>query len=1132
MPFAQDEAGQWWEVDAAGNPIAPAGAAASPQGRVFTLPRNPKEVAAEARQAAQDARQSNRDAQGDADRAADNARADRSLALQEAAAAQKAAEANPVLSPDERNEVAAEASQKIKLIDSLIERSRNGWFATGFGANTAAMIPGTTARDVANDVQTVSASGALQRIMEMARTNGGKNPLTPLSNADFQALGQSIANLDPSQSDEQFQRNLLVYRDIYQRALGAAGGEVTGQQAEDEVAKAAAFNDPSPPDLPPANQGGNDPTPWDGPNSGAPRVATGDYRTVSKPEVASKAFSMLRAGAGYSTIKAALGSDGAGFTMAAFSEAKKRLATNPNVNPFVFQQDIPTTLMQRAAGSDWGAAGIGAGNAVAMGGLDELTGAINSVANGTSYLSERDKAQGAKEAAQALNPGAYFAGELGSGLTTGLVAGGALAGTRAAQALSSIPGVLGTGAAYGGATGALESNDDRLLGGLIGGGAGMLAGLAGRYGIAPVAERIGRLRGNAPTIAAQENALPNIPDSVMTNLEDAQRLNLPYALADADPALRALAGTVSRKSPNARALAEAIFEPRARGQADRVIDLADRELAPITDINARASDIIKGGNIEAGPYYARAKAQGAMDDPIVGSILNTSSGKDALRRAFRIASDERRDPSQLGFIYDEATGGVRINDDMPGRYSTDRGPAPAHERGVIAGRGRRAPADLVTFVRQNGGLVNQAGELSHMGATNAARKGVPFAGQDEKWGPLVSETGRKYDEMGEAAWEAGYFDERPTVTEFLDALRGTLDGERRLFHPEDQGVVDDYFNAQADRYRWINSEGKVSDTSQPVGPDVPFAPPGAYGEEVALPTYETLHYVRQGFDDILDGYRDKVTGKVQLDNEGRAIANLRRDLSDRLQQNPDFRQGDAIYSNAAKRRDALQDGHGVLSNNGVPFRDFEARLSQARAYDDDFRLPEQRLVPEMQRGFATNMADAANKTRLSGNPWEAVYGAPVQQQKIDALFPEGAANFGRAYTLERDMSRTAYETIGGSPTAARLAADQQMGDLVSSGLEIGADLVTGGGASGLGAIVNTGRRMLGDSIKLGIGKRAEANADKIAPVLFGTNPDAALQYLIDLGARKAAMQGRKQDYGGRGALLGAILAPSLLPTGG
>lgn len=124
----------------------------------------------------------------------------------------------------DRDSVRAEAIDKIRLARSLQQRSRDGWFTTGFGSGVAGSMRGTGAYDVAQDTETLKNAGALTRIMEMARTNGGKNPLTPLSNSDFQALASSLSNLDTGQGDAQYQANVQRVIDLYTRAYQAAGG--------------------------------------------------------------------------------------------------------------------------------------------------------------------------------------------------------------------------------------------------------------------------------------------------------------------------------------------------------------------------------------------------------------------------------------------------------------------------------------------------------------------------------------------------------------------------------------------------------------------------------------------------------------------------------------------------------------------------------------------------------------------------------------------------------------------------------------------------------------------------------------------------------------------------------------------
>jgi hypothetical protein len=99
-------------------------------------------------------------------------------------------------------------------------------------------------------------------------------------------------------------------------------------------------------------------------------------------------------------------------------------------------------------------------------------------------------------------------------------------------------------------------------------------------------------------------------------------------------------------------------------------------------------------------------------------------------------------------------------------------------RGINGPVPKVGPTDIVGWLRLNGGLQDEGGELAHMGHNNAARK-LDFAGQESRFGPLVHERGMTLDDAARAAWEAGYFPEltdRPFVNEFLDALRGTHEG--------------------------------------------------------------------------------------------------------------------------------------------------------------------------------------------------------------------------------------------------------------------------------------------------------------------------------------------------------------------
>jgi len=173
--------------------------------------------------------------------------------------------------PEQQSAIRAEAVDKIRLARSLKDRSASGWFTTGVGAKTAASIGGTGAYDLAQDTDTLKNAGALQRVMQLARDNGGKNPLTPLSNSDFQALASSLSNLDTGQSDSQYQRNVDRVIELYKRAYQGAGGtdleaELAGKPTGQDAASAGATG-PAPGSTPPPT--GAVPNPFDGGGGGA-----------------------------------------------------------------------------------------------------------------------------------------------------------------------------------------------------------------------------------------------------------------------------------------------------------------------------------------------------------------------------------------------------------------------------------------------------------------------------------------------------------------------------------------------------------------------------------------------------------------------------------------------------------------------------------------------------------------------------------------------------------------------------------------------------------------------------------------------------------------------------------------------
>ena len=127
------------------------------------------------------------------------------------------------LTPDKLKAVRVDALNKIITARRLANQSRDGWFATGFLAPTAAKIGGTPARSAQAMADTLKSGGALSEILKMTAATG-KNPFTPMSNSDVDLISRNLANLDIGQSDQDFQRQVGTYEGAYRRAWKGAKG--------------------------------------------------------------------------------------------------------------------------------------------------------------------------------------------------------------------------------------------------------------------------------------------------------------------------------------------------------------------------------------------------------------------------------------------------------------------------------------------------------------------------------------------------------------------------------------------------------------------------------------------------------------------------------------------------------------------------------------------------------------------------------------------------------------------------------------------------------------------------------------------------------------------------------------------
>lgn len=638
------------------------------------------------------------------------------------------------------------------------------------------------------------------------------------------------------------------------------------------------------------------------------------------------------------------------------------------------------------------------------------------------------------------------------GSTAGKITGGVVGSLPTAV----LPGGAIAQGAAGGALLTKNPDDIKTLARdtVVGGAFGKLGEQVGKRVVAPVAERVGRtapvrniaeaanravrratgrniVPPKAPRMGRTERVIPKAQpelEVIRQNMTEARDLGLPFSLADADPRLRDIAGSATRFSPEARALAERTLNARAMGQADRAVNGIDQHLAPITDIEQRAADIIEGGKPIYDPLYKKAYEGPVVTSPKIERILQSPAGREATSKANTIAANEFRDPRALGFAIDEG-GNVVLN-------------AP--------------PTDA-------------------MDRLDAAR-----AGWDQ-----ANEAFEAVMRRRQASLTPGQFSGDVAAAEqVLTSANAELDAAKVAFQ-------------QAPR------SGTVR---------------GAEGY-----TPQSLDYVKGGFDDMLEPYRNDITGRLELDRNGRAVNAMKNTLLGELDGlNPDYKSARAAYQRYAKQSEALTTGHKLLPSGTLPQRNFERIVGRGRAYDASLP-PEQSnlaLIPEYQRGYATNMADTVDRQRLSANPYNAIYGSTTQQGKVAALFPEGAEKFDRLYNLEGTMADTRHAILGNSRTQKNAMDDQLFqNDAVGPIVDAGIEALSGGGVPGATGLIGKAARYAADRKNIGL-FNAQKKATEMAPALFDTNPQSVLDYLDRLARERAEMELRRNAYARTGGLLG------------
>lgn len=281
-----------------------------------------------------------------------------------------------------------------------------------------------------------------------------------------------------------------------------------------------------------------------------------------------------------------------------------------------------------------------------------------------------------------------------------------------------------------------------------------------------------------------------------------------------------------------------------------------------------------------------------------------------------------------------------------------------------------------------------------------------------------------------------------------------------------------------------------------------------------VPNMRTINLIKKGWDNVLESYRDGTTGRLMLDEKGRAIDAVRRSFLKEIDAvNPDYAKARELYAGPAQARSAIDRGGQAVTRGRAAdnVREFEA-LTEPNKHG--YRTGYADKVSEnVERG-----AEGVNKARpLTSEKRQAELGAmslhqgPVQPGKLDPL--------QQRLARENTMFETRNTALGGSKTADNLADNAAMGVDPSMVMNV----LSGNWHGALRSAMAAG----GNAIT---GNTAAVRAE-VAKLLLSSgknvNP-ASIQKVLDQTIERMQLVQTVARQLGRGASGGLAVAPAAL----
>lgn len=279
-----------------------------------------------------------------------------------------------------------------------------------------------------------------------------------------------------------------------------------------------------------------------------------------------------------------------------------------------------------------------------------------------------------------------------------------------------------------------------------------------------------------------------------------------------------------------------------------------------------------------------------------------------------------------------------------------------------------------------------------------------------------------------------------------------------------------------------------------------------------VPNMRTINLIKKGWDNQLEKYRDGTTGKLRLDEYGRALDSVRRSFLKEVDAvNPDYAKARQLYAGPAQVRDAVAAG-GKAVGRGRAADNVEYFNSLSGPSKQGFRTGYADKISQR----AENSAFGVNKARpltsdKAGAELRALslHQGPIAPGQLDPL--------SQRLAREQTMFETRNQAIGGSRTADNINDDAAM----SVDPSIIGHLLTGNVGGVARGVLSAGRNAL-----TGNTPEVRAEVGRLLTMRGGNVSQQQLQGLLDEAVRRIQVRRVAAAMLGRGAAGALADAPS------